>query len=62
MDKLVSLASRLSPENLSCDGELKPHQVKKRRLAIMKEWRQLEKEVGHTVTESEVWEYASQRK
>ena len=54
-DKFQDLACELSPENLCCDGELPASQVKKRRASIMKQWGQLERELGRTVTESEVW-------
>jgi len=53
--RFVDLAGRLSPENLSCDGELSRGQVKARYAAIMKEWKALEKEAGRTVTEDETW-------
>lgn len=54
-DKFLGLACDLSPENLSCDGELSLAQVKKRRAALMKQWGQLERELGRVVTEAEVF-------
>ena len=48
------MASRLSPENLSCDGEISRTQVNASYRQIMKEWKQLEKEVGRKVSEAEV--------
>jgi len=50
-----TLACRLSPENLHCDGEISHAQAMKKYRAIMREWRQLEKKVGRKVDESEVW-------
>lgn len=53
--KFNSLAGQLSPENLSCDGELSRAQVKKRYNSLMTQWRALEKEVGRSVSEDETW-------
>jgi hypothetical protein len=47
------LACRLSPENLSCDGELPPWQVKIKLREIQAEWKTLEKKAGRAVSESE---------
>lgn len=44
-----SLASQLSPENLSCDGELSKAQINGRRGAIMSKWKALEREAGRSV-------------
>jgi hypothetical protein len=52
--KFLSLAGRLSPENLYCDGECTQAEAKVRYNRIMKEWRDLEKEAGFTVTVDEV--------
>lgn len=52
----TTLASQLSPENLSCNGELSAHEVNKRRLSLLKDWKQLEGLVGRTVMEDEVWD------
>lgn len=53
--KFLNLACALSPENLSCDGELPSHLVRSKYNRLMKEWRALEKQVGRQVTEDEVW-------
>ncbi len=59
MKKFRSLACRLSPENLSCDGECSRTEVRRRRAVIMREWRILEKLIGRKVSESEIdWECA----
>jgi predicted transcriptional regulator len=52
--KFSSLASALSPENLSCDGELSRQQVQRKKAALMKQWGALEREAGRRVTETEV--------
>ncbi len=49
------LSGRLSPENLTCDGELSRSQVNARRKAILKEWAAAEKQAGCKVTEDETW-------
>lgn len=53
--KFCELAGRLSPENLSCDGELSRSKVAARQKAIMREWAALEKAAGCEVTEDETW-------
>lgn len=50
-----SLACRLSPENLHCDGEVSRAEAKRRHAQIMREWRDLESQVGRKVSEDEVW-------
>ena len=54
-EKFLSLSSRLSPENLTCDGEISRAQANQRYRVIMREWKILEKEVGRKVTEDEIW-------
>jgi hypothetical protein len=56
-NKFSSLACQLSPENLTCDGELRGAQVRARHKQLMKEWNALEREVGRTVTEEETWDF-----
>jgi hypothetical protein len=56
--EFMILVGQLSPENLSCDGELNRGQIAMRKSAIMKKWRVLEKKVGRLVTEDEVWRNA----
>ncbi len=48
--KFKSLASQLSPENLTCDGELNKIQVGMKRKKIMNEWKALETSLGRTVS------------
>jgi hypothetical protein len=53
----MALANRLSPKNLSCDGELTPEQVDSRYRILMDEWAKLEAIVGRKVSESEVYQF-----
>ena len=55
--KFSDLACQLSPENLSCDGELPRAQVQAKYRRLLKEWAALEKLVGRKVTENEVWSW-----
>lgn len=54
-EKFLDLSSQLSPENLCCDGEASQSYVRQKLRRINKEWKELEKQVGHRVTEDEVW-------
>ncbi len=53
--EFLSLASRLSPENLHCDGEVSRTEANRRRAAINREWKDLEQRVGRKITEDQVW-------
>ena len=57
MENFLDLACALSPENLTCDGELSRSSIDKRYASIMAEWKRLEKSVGRKVTEDEVWQW-----
>lgn len=58
-EKLGSLCCQLSPENLTCDGELTKWEIRKREQNILKQWYHIEKEVGFQIdpTEFEVYYY-----
>jgi len=56
-DKFFKLVGELSPENLTCDGELSDSQVAKKYKALKREWVILEKQVGRVVSEDEVWNW-----
>tara|TARA_R110000824_G_C15143114_1_gene670175 strand:+ start:753 stop:995 length:243 start_codon:yes stop_codon:yes gene_type:complete len=56
LQKFLDLALSLEPENLTCDGELPQSEVRRKYNRLTKEWKKLEKQVGRTVTEQEVWE------
>jgi hypothetical protein len=53
--KFLDLACQLSPENLYCDGEISPSEANRKFTRLMREWRTLEREVGRSVDEWEVW-------
>lgn len=53
-DKFINLVCRLSPENLTCDGECSPWEVKQRQSQIHREWRELERQAGRTVSYEEI--------
>jgi len=55
-NRFSSLLSQLSPENLSCDGELSRQQINFRKQVIKKEWEHLETALGHKVTEDQVYD------
>ena len=54
----LGLSSKLSPENLSCDGELSRDEINKKYNDIMCEWEELESIYGRQVDPDEVeqWE------
>lgn len=54
-EALLDLACQLSPENLCCDGELPKAEVAKRYRALVVKWQAIEKDVGRTISEGEVW-------
>lgn len=56
-DKFRELVSNLSPENLSCDGELSRSAVNARYRKLMGQWVKAEREVGFKVTENVVWDW-----
>lgn len=59
-ERFLDLECQLSPENLSCDGELSRAEVEARRKRILSEWAALEKEAGRAVShqEAESWLWA----
>lgn len=55
LEQFRRLAAMLSPENISWDGERSKSEIEKARRQILVEWRRLEQEVGHPVSESDIW-------
>jgi hypothetical protein len=53
--EFLNLTAQLSPENLTCDGELSRSQVVQKKRRLDAQWATLEKTVGRKVTEDEVW-------
>jgi hypothetical protein len=56
-ETFLGLAADLSPENISCDGELSNHQINQRRKMIMFQWKAAEAKAGRKVTENEIWSW-----
>jgi len=52
--RFSDLLCRLSPENLSCDGEISASEANKKHAVILLEWKSFERRLGHRVTEHEV--------
>ena len=52
------LAGELSPENLCCDGELPPHQVRAKAKRLWAAWANLEEIYGRKVDEGEAWDWS----
>lgn len=57
MGELLDVECSLSPENLSCDGELSASKVQMRRIELLRKRGALERELGRTVTSDEVWKW-----
>lgn len=53
--QFVSLAGQLSPENLSCDGELRGRALQAKAKRLRKAWSDLEKQAGRKVSEDETY-------
>ena len=49
------LTSELSPENLSCDGELSRSAVAKKLSGLKQVWKYLEAKLGRSMTEAQVY-------
>ena len=47
--KFIELDNQLSPENISCDGELSRTEVNRRYSQLMRKWRALERLIGRKV-------------
>jgi len=52
--RFVDLACDLSPENLSCDGELSGAETDRRRAHVLASWAALEHECGQSVPQETV--------
>ncbi len=62
LQQFVDLATRLSPEWLTCDGELSQREVNRRYSKLQRQWRALEWKAGRAVTEDEVWAWDDARR
>lgn len=57
MDALTVLCGELSPENLSCDGELSRTAINQKLRDIRGEWKEIETKLGRKVSEDEAESY-----
>lgn len=57
MRDIVNAYSDLSPENLTCDGELTRAQAAVRRTAVHRRLADLQRELGRRVSEDQAWEW-----
>ena len=57
MNALCNLTSELSPENLTCDGELSRTRINEKLRAIKGEWKEIEKKLRRKVSEYAVENY-----
>ena len=56
LDRIFNLYCDLSPENLSCDGELSGSQVRAKAARLRAELKACFAELGREVTEDEAWD------
>lgn len=62
MGELFSIEMQLSPENLTCDGELPASQVRRRYAQLSKQKAAVCKELGYEPTEEQVYDWADKRR
>jgi hypothetical protein len=55
--RFIDLSCRLSPENLTCDGELSRTESRRRYRHLMLEWKKLERRIGRKISEGAVFAY-----
>jgi len=55
LNKLRRIDNQLSPENLSCDGELRPTEVQRRATILNRERRGIIAQLGYEPTEAELY-------
>jgi hypothetical protein len=55
-EQFYALLWQLSPENLTCDGELSRSQVQSRYNQLKRHWAQLEAQIGLSVSENLIWD------
>ena len=61
MKDFLRLAGELSPENLTCDGELSEYATQRKHSKLMREWHKLEDVAGQKMTEYEVYDWDSKQ-
>lgn len=57
-NQFIDLSCQLSPETLTCDGELSKAECHRRYNELMRQWRLLERKVGRPVDEDEVFQWS----
>lgn len=62
MKDLIVVECDLSPENLSCDGEVSLTYQRQKYRQLMKKRKVLIRELGRTVSEDEIWDYSRKLK
>ncbi|NBR67780.1 MAG: hypothetical protein EBT79_11010, partial [Actinobacteria bacterium] len=62
MRDILNAYAALSPENLTCDGELRGRAVVTRRAAINRRLADLQTELGRRVSEDEAWRWSVTRR
>lgn len=62
MQEILECYCHLSPENLSCDGELSIAQTRRRYRQLQTRLGQLFSELGRTVTEGEAYAWSDQKR
>jgi len=55
LNKLRRIDNSLSPENLTCDGELRPTEVRRRATILNRERRGIIAQLGYTPTDKELY-------
>jgi len=55
LNKLRRIDNQLSPENLTCDGELRPTEVRRRATILNRERRGIIAQLGYTPTDKELY-------
>ncbi len=55
LQQLLRVECALSPENLTCDGELPAAQVRRRAAQLNQEKRAIIAQLGYTPTDNEIW-------
>lgn len=61
MKQFLELATSLSPENLTCDGELSRGRVNQKYRELTAEWKKLETAIGRLMPEEEVWNWYTKK-
>ena len=56
-DEVEGIFNDLSPENLSCDGELPGYKIKQRRVQLINRLKKIEAEIGGHLSENFVYDF-----